>query len=96
MTMHNDIEEVLFTPQQIAERVAQLGDRITADYAGKEICAIGILRGAVVFFADLIRTIERPLIMDFMAVSSYGAGPPRRALCASTRTWMWTSPAAMC
>lgn len=71
--MHNDIQEVLLTQQMLADKVAELGAEITRDYADKEIFAIGILRGAVVFMADLIRAIERPVQIDFMAVSSYGA-----------------------
>ena len=70
--MHNDIQEVLLTEQMLADKVAELGAQITRDYADKEIFAIGILRGAVVFMADLIRAIERPVQIDFMAVSSYG------------------------
>ena len=70
--MHNDIQEVLLTEQMLKDKVAELGAAITRDYADKEIFAIGILRGAVVFMADLIRAIERPVQIDFMAVSSYG------------------------
>ncbi|MBO5244864.1 MAG: hypoxanthine phosphoribosyltransferase [Selenomonadales bacterium] len=71
--MKNDIQEVLLTEQMLADKVAELGAQITHDYADKEIFAIGILRGAVVFMADLIRAIDRPVQIDFMAVSSYGA-----------------------
>lgn len=71
--MKNDIQEVLLTEQMLADKVAELGAQITRDYADKEIFAIGILRGAVVFMADLIRAIDRPVQIDFMAVSSYGA-----------------------
>ena len=70
--MHNDIQEVLLTEEMLKDKVAELGAQITRDYADKEIFAIGILRGAVVFMADLIRAIERPVQIDFMAVSSYG------------------------
>lgn len=70
--MHNDIQEVLLTEEMLKNKVAELGAQITRDYADKEIFAIGILRGAVVFMADLIRAIERPVQIDFMAVSSYG------------------------
>lgn len=71
--MKNDIQEVLLTEQMLADKVAELGAQITRDYADKEIFAIGILRGAFVFMADLIRAIDRPVQIDFMAVSSYGA-----------------------
>lgn len=73
-SMHKDIERVLFSREEIAARVNEMGARITADYAGKELCAVAILRGAVVFFADMIRAIDLPMVIDFMAVSSYGNG----------------------
>ncbi|MGI6176519.1 MAG: hypoxanthine phosphoribosyltransferase [Christensenellales bacterium] len=69
----DDIEKVLLTTEQIQERVAQLGAQITKDYAGEELLAIGILKGGIVFFADLIRCIDLPVQFDFMALSSYGA-----------------------
>lgn len=70
--MHNDLEKVLFTEEQIRARVMELGKQITADYSGKEIVAVGILKGAIVFFSDLIREIKCPVRFDFMAISSYG------------------------
>lgn len=70
--MKNDIQEVLLTEEMLAAKVAELGAQITRDYADKEILAIGILKGAIVFMADLIRAIDRPVDLDFMAVSSYG------------------------
>lgn len=72
--MLNDVESVLLSTAELAKRVGELGAEITADYAGKEILMIGVLRGAVVFMADLARAIEVPVAIDFMAVSSYGAG----------------------
>lgn len=71
--MHKDLARVLLTQEEIHERVAELGAQITRDYAGEEVVLIGILKGAVVFFADLVRTIKLPVRMDFMAVSSYGS-----------------------
>ena len=65
--------ELLLTREQIASRVTELGKEITRDYAGKDLMTICILKGAVVFFVDLIRAIELPLSMDFMAISSYGS-----------------------
>lgn len=70
--MYRDIEEILFTKEQIAAAIKQLGERITKDYAGKEPVAICILKGASVFFADLIREIDLPLEIEHMAISSYG------------------------
>lgn len=72
--MINDVERILISEAQLAERIKELGAQITADYAEKEILAIGVLRGAVVFMADLTRAIKVPVAIDFMAVSSYGAG----------------------
>jgi hypoxanthine phosphoribosyltransferase len=70
----NDVERVLLSEEQLAKRILEIGAEITADYAGKEILMIGVLRGAVLFMADLARAIKVPVAIDFMAVSSYGAG----------------------
>jgi hypoxanthine phosphoribosyltransferase len=72
--MINDVEKSLISAEQLAERIREIGDQITVDYAGKEILMIGVLRGAVIFMADLARAIKVPVALDFMAVSSYGAG----------------------
>ena len=69
-----DIESVLFSEEQLKQRVRELGEQITADYQGKEPVLICILRGAYIFMADLTRCIDRPCTVDFMAVSSYGKG----------------------
>ncbi len=71
--MHQDIKEILFTEEQIAARVRELGAQITKDYAGKTILMCGILKGAVTFFADLARCIDGPVYFDFMSCSSYGS-----------------------
>lgn len=71
--MHQDIKEILFTEEQIAARVRELGAQITKDYAGKTILMCGILKGAVTFFTDLARCIEGPVYFDFMSCSSYGS-----------------------
>lgn len=70
--IYNDIESILFTKEQIHEAVEKLGKKITKDYAGKEPIFICILKGASIFFADLIREIDLPLSIDHMAISSYG------------------------
>jgi len=70
--MRSDIEQVLLTEEQIAARVRELGKEISRDYAGKDLVLVGILRGAVVFLADLYRQISIPAGMDFVAISSYG------------------------
>lgn len=72
--MHPDVEKILLDEEQIKERVAQLGLQISQDYQGESILMVGILKGAMVFLADLVRNINVPTFFDFMAVSSYGAG----------------------
>lgn len=71
--MLNSIDHTLFSREQIAKRVQELGDEISNDYAGERIVMVGIMKGAIVFYADLARAITLPVTMDFMAVSSYGA-----------------------
>lgn len=72
--IHPDVSRVLFTEEQIAQRVAEMGAQITADYAGETLLVVSVLRGAAIFMADLVRAIDLPVEMDFMAVSSYGNG----------------------
>ncbi len=72
--MMEDFEKVLFTPEQIAEKVRAMGEQIASDYEGREILMVGILKGASVFMTDLARSIHLPVAFDFMIVSSYGAG----------------------
>lgn len=69
---HPDIERVIFTEEQIRERVAELGAAISEDYADTSVLLITVLRGAALFVADLAREITTPVEIDFMAVSSYG------------------------
>lgn len=64
--------QVLFSPDDIAKRVGELGQEISRDFSGKDLVVVGILKGAVIFMSDLIREISVPLEMDFMATSSYG------------------------
>ena len=71
--MTYDFMDVLIPHAQIQARVAELGPQISADYSGKDLTVIGILKGSVLFMADLIRAISMPLAIDFMAVTSYGA-----------------------
>ncbi|HIV43997.1 MAG TPA: hypoxanthine phosphoribosyltransferase [Candidatus Faecalibacterium avium] len=72
MTMHDDIQTILVTEEQLQAKVAQLGARISQDYAGKDLLLVSILKGAVVFMADLMRAVSIPCSIDFMVVSSYG------------------------
>ena len=69
-----EIKKVLITKEEIAKRVAQLGEQISKDYRGESITLVCTLRGASIFFADLAREIDGDVEMDFIAVSSYGSG----------------------
>jgi hypoxanthine phosphoribosyltransferase len=68
-----DIDRVLISSEEIQAKLAELGERITADYAGRTLLFVGVLKGAFVVMADLARYVRLPLEFDFMAVSSYGA-----------------------
>lgn len=72
--LSGDIQHVLLTKEQIAERLAQMAAQIDADYAGKDLLLVGVLKGAVMVMADLARELHLPIEMDWMAVSSYGSG----------------------
>jgi len=70
----DQITEVLVTEEQIKARVAELAAEIDAEYAGKDVLLVGVLKGAVMFMADLSRAMQIPTQVDWMAVSSYGSG----------------------
>ena len=72
--LDNDIQEILFSEEQLKARVEELARQIEADYAGQEVMYIGILRGSFIFMADLCRAVKLPCKLDFMSVSSYGSG----------------------
>ena len=72
--LEHDIDHVLFSEEQLAQRVAEIAAQIDKDYAGKEPLLVSVLRGSFVFMADLVRQITVPCTVDFMAVSSYGSG----------------------
>lgn len=71
--LHADISEILISEQEIEDKISMLAKQITEDYRGKDLLLVGVLKGALVFMADLCRHIDLPLEFDFMAVSSYGA-----------------------
>ncbi|BCW97974.1 MAG: hypoxanthine phosphoribosyltransferase [Armatimonadota bacterium] len=73
MNLRDDIAQILLTEEQIAARVKELGQQISRDYEGKDLILVGILKGAAIFLADLVRAIEIPVAYDFVAISSYGA-----------------------
>jgi hypoxanthine phosphoribosyltransferase len=68
-----NIGEILVQPDELAHRVSELAEQISADYAGKDVLLIGVLKGAVFFLADLMRKMDVDCEVDFMAVSSYGS-----------------------
>jgi len=72
--MEQDIERVLLTEEELKAKVRELGEKISADYQGKEPLLISVLRGSYIFMADLTRALTIPCQVDFMAVSSYGSG----------------------
>ena len=72
--LHPDVERILITEAQLAERVREMGKEITRDYEGEQIVMISVLRGAAIFMADLVREIDLNVEMDYMAISSYGGG----------------------
>ncbi len=70
--LEKDILKILVTPEEIQQAVDRLGEQLTKDYEGKEVVVVGILRGAAIFMADIIRSMDTYLEIDFMDVSSYG------------------------
>lgn len=72
--MHDDIEKVLFSEEQIDEITSRLGSEISKDYADKNLLLVGIIKGSVIFMSDLMRKLSIPCIIEFMALSSYGNG----------------------
>ena len=68
------VHRILFTEQAIEQRVAELAKNLSKDYAGKDVVAICILKGALIFFTDLVRSITVPVHVDFLQASSYGSG----------------------
>ncbi len=72
-SLYCDLTRVLITRQELQAAVEKLGRTITEDYKGKELVCVCILKGAVMFFTDLLRQIDLPMTIDFMAISSYGS-----------------------
>ena len=72
--LEQDIQEILFSEEQLKTRVAEIAREIERDYQGKEVMLISVLRGSFIFMADLCRAIDLPCTLDFMSVSSYGSG----------------------
>ena len=71
--MDRDIEKALISREEISARTAEIAEDITRDYRGRDLVMVGVLKGAFVFLADLVRRVELPVEIDFVAVSSYGS-----------------------
>ncbi len=70
----DDFKEILFTKDQIQAMTKSIGEKITNDYQGRDVVFLGLLKGSVIFMADLLREVKLNCVIDFMAVSSYGSG----------------------
>ena len=70
--LYKDLSRILITKEEIQQEIRNLANQLNIDYRGKDLMCICILRGAVVFFTDLIRLLDLPLTIDFIAISSYG------------------------
>jgi len=70
--LHDDIDKVLIAESEIRSKVKEIGELVSNDYADKDLVVVSVLRGGVIFVADLIRELSIPVAMDFMAISSYG------------------------
>jgi hypoxanthine phosphoribosyltransferase len=68
-----EIDQILIGEKEIADKIAELADAISADYADRELLLVGVLKGAVMVMSDLARALSRPVTLEFMAVSSYGS-----------------------
>lgn len=71
--MREDIKEIIYDEDQLREKIREIGKKISEEYKGTDLLLIGVLKGSVVFMADLIKEIDIPCSIDFMAVSSYGS-----------------------
>jgi hypoxanthine phosphoribosyltransferase len=71
--IHADVEEILLSGEQVQARVAELGAQLSADYDGRDPVLVSVLKGSIIFLADLVRAMPIPLSIDLMEVSSYGA-----------------------
>ncbi len=72
--MQDDVKKVLLSEEELHAKVAEMGAQVTQDYEGKNLLLVTVLKGAVIFLADLMREIKQPAEIDFMVVSSYGSG----------------------
>jgi len=74
MSLHHDVEEILLDTDAVAARVTELGAELVRDYTGRDPVLVSVLKGSLVFLADLMRAMDLPMSIDLMEVSSYGSG----------------------
>jgi hypoxanthine phosphoribosyltransferase len=74
MSLHDDVEEILLDSQTIANRVSELGAQLSSEFEGRDPVLVSVLKGALIFLADLMRAMDLSTSIDLMEVSSYGAG----------------------
>ena len=72
--IHDDIERVLFTSEELVKRAEEIGRQITQDYKGEEVTVIGILKGSFMFLSDVLKNVDLYTKLDFVTVQSYGNG----------------------
>ena len=94
--IEGDLVNILFTEEQIQTRLAELAAEVEKDYEGEDILLVGVLRGAVMVMADLARSFNRHLEMDWMAVSSYGSGTKSSGVVRILKDLTPTSPTGTC
>ena len=94
--MGPDLKQVLITTEQLQARIRELAAQIDADYAGRDLLLVGVLKGAVMVMADLARAMHLPVQMDWMAISSYGSGTKSSGVVRIPRTSISISPAGTC
>ena len=87
--MKDDVLKTLIGEEELKERVRELGEQITRDYQGKNLLLVSVLKGSIAFMADLMRAIDLPLSIDFMAVSSYGAVSYTHLDVYKRQDWAW-------
>jgi Hypoxanthine-guanine phosphoribosyltransferase len=90
------VGEVLIDEERLQERIRELGREISAEYEGRELLLVGVLKGAVFFMADLMRAISVPCEIDFMAISSYGASTDSSGVVRILKDLTSTSRAGTC
>ena len=81
-SVHSDVGEVLIDEETLRNRIVELGAEVSADYEGRDLLLVGVLKGAIFFISDLMRELTVPCEVDFMAISSYGAATDSLEICA--------------